>query len=541
MGAGRQKTTLAGYARKVNNGEGTGGGLRENQQNVSTIASISELGVARPPRRHENWAYLGGLLIALLVVKFAFYLLDPRPKFLLGDSASYLYTALSGWIPEDRSFTYGFLLRALALWPHSFTPLILVQTCMSGIGAWIVSVSLVRYFKAQFWVATLCGFLCAVEPLQLISERFVLTEAVSTFLFAIYVMLTLEYMRSGRLVFLAVAQVISIPLISIRISFLPLVLVSSVLLPLLGPQAKALWVRLWRSLRSKSGAVFSNSSGAAKKVVVHLLIAVVLSQLCLYGYRRANGALSKHPPAYSYNDGVFLLCFWAPIVQWEDFPIREWQGAVFKDLHYELRNPAFRNIQCFAPDGLIRRIIDATARKLGYPDGLLANKLAKKTALRAAKRDPVGLLKLSWHTYAQFFDTPYLQSTAEVDEGLHNPGTPEFHKELLTNFHEKFDGNHLDTLTLRWHMAAIHWYQFLMVVPFLFTLLAFFAAREYTPQWIYFGVATWGFTAQSAVVTVQPTVRYLTAPAWLTFLILGAVAVGVARNRRCLHGGSLRG
>lgn len=523
----------------MKNREGTGEVLQEGQQNVSTLAGVSELGAAGPQRRQENWVHLGCLLTALLALKLGIYLLDPRPKFLLGDSASYLYTALTGWIPEDRSFTYGFLLRVLAVWPHSFTPLMLFQTCISGIAAWIVSLSLIRYFNARFWVAALCGFLCAIEPLQLISERFVLTEAVSTFLLATYVMLALEYMRSGRLVFLAVAQIISIPLISIRISFLPLVLVSSVLLPLLGPQARAIWVRLWKSLRNESGATFSSNSGLTRKVAVHLLIAVVLSQLCLYGYRRANGALSKHPPAYSYNDGVFLLCFWAPIVQPGDFPIPEWRGAIFSHLHYDLHNPAFRNIQCFAPDGLIHRIIDATTLKRGYPDGLLANKLAKETALRAVKRDPVGLLKLSARTYVEFFDTPYLRSTAEVDEGLHNPGTPEFHKELLTRFREKFDGNHLDTPILRWHMAAIHWYQFLMLVPFLFTLLAFFAAREYTPQWIYFGVASWGFTAQSAVVTVQPTVRYLTAAAWLTFLILGAVAVGVARNRRRLQERSL--
>jgi hypothetical protein len=270
----------------------------------------------------------------------------------------------------------------------------------------------------------------------------------------------------------------------------------------------------------------------AKKVAVHLLIAVVLNQACLYGYRRANGDLSEHPPAYTYNDGIFLLCFWAPIVQPGDFPLPELRNAIFKNLHYDLRDPTVRNIQCYAPDGLVGRIREEATRRLGYSDALLANKLAKKTALRAVKRDPIGLLKLSAHTYAQFFDTSYLRYTVELDEGFHNPGDPEFRRELLTNFHVQYDGeHHLDTLTLRWHMAAIPWYQFLIVVPFLFTLLTFFAAREYTPQWIYFGVAIWGFTVQSTALTVQPTVRYLTASAWLTFLILGAVAVGVAQNR----------
>ena len=79
--------------------------------------------------------YLGYLLLVILAIKFVFYLLDPQPRFLLGDSASYLWTALTGWIPEDRSFTIGFILRVLAVWPHSFQPMILVQAGLSGISS----------------------------------------------------------------------------------------------------------------------------------------------------------------------------------------------------------------------------------------------------------------------------------------------------------------------------------------------------------------------------------------------------------------------
>jgi hypothetical protein len=46
---------------------------------------------------------------------------------LLGDSGAYIWTALTGWIPSDRSYFYGYLVRWLAVWPHSFGPLLLSQ------------------------------------------------------------------------------------------------------------------------------------------------------------------------------------------------------------------------------------------------------------------------------------------------------------------------------------------------------------------------------------------------------------------------------
>ena len=48
-----------------------------------------------------------------------------------------------------------------------------------------------------------------------------MTEAVSTFLFAVYVVLGLAYLKRGSLLVLAVAQIVSVALISIRLSYPP--------------------------------------------------------------------------------------------------------------------------------------------------------------------------------------------------------------------------------------------------------------------------------------------------------------------------------
>jgi len=77
----------------------------------------------------------------VLAMKLLLLWLDPTPKLFMGDSWSYIWTALKGWIPEDRSYFYGYLVRWLAAWPHSFTPLLVIQALASGATA--ITVALV--------------------------------------------------------------------------------------------------------------------------------------------------------------------------------------------------------------------------------------------------------------------------------------------------------------------------------------------------------------------------------------------------------------
>ncbi len=108
------------------------------------------------------------LLLAIFLIKGLFLLIDSRPGFFLGDSESYLFTATSGWIPDDRSFVYGYFLRYIALSAHSLRVMVLIQACLSAISAWLLSLYLVRYFRVHFFIAAACGVLCAAEPLQLL-------------------------------------------------------------------------------------------------------------------------------------------------------------------------------------------------------------------------------------------------------------------------------------------------------------------------------------------------------------------------------------
>ena len=66
-------------------------------------------------------------------------MLDPSPKFYMGDSRSYIATAVTGWIPPDRSFFYGYVIRWLAVWTSSLTPLLIFQTLVGAMTAIMVA------------------------------------------------------------------------------------------------------------------------------------------------------------------------------------------------------------------------------------------------------------------------------------------------------------------------------------------------------------------------------------------------------------------
>src|SRR5262249_44720433 len=147
-----------------------------------------------------------------------------------------------------RSFLYGFLLRKIALASHSLQLMIVVQMFLSAIAAWLLFVALNEIFEVRYRMATFFGVLCAIEPLQLLSERYILTEACANFLFALHFVLALLYIKRGSLWTLLSAQAVGVLLIAFRISFLPLVLINSIVILLLSPGATA----IFRSLKLKS-------------------------------------------------------------------------------------------------------------------------------------------------------------------------------------------------------------------------------------------------------------------------------------------------
>ncbi len=424
----------------------------------------------------------------------------------MGDSGAYLNTALTGSIPGERSFTYGFLLRAIAVWPHSLHSMVWIQTALSACSCWIVAICLVRYFQAGLALAAVCSLLCAIEPLQLLSERYVLTEAVATFLFALFVLSCFEYLAGARLFWLGSVQVIGVLLISIRISFLPAVLFASVCLPIL----RARWRRPeWKM--------------TARRVILPVLFSLALSQSLLLGYRHLYGYLIAPPmhnhPAYFYRDGLFLLSDFAPIVTPADYPVPSQRAAVFGRLRVPLHDLKARDEQRWLEGGLCSEIV---AEYKG--DEYKADEVARETALRAIKHHPLAVVEIGAATFAEYFEKSYLTSTLLIDNGSDRQLEPSLVAEYKRDFGEDFGTLPPQSFTKWWQENSFVWDCFLLCLPFLFLAHLIFYRHMSSPCHWLCAVFLFAFLEGAIVTVTRPTPRFLTTMAWLSLLVIGATA-----------------
>jgi len=207
-------------------------------------------------------------------------LVDRHPMFFWGDSASYIWTALTGWIPPDRSFLYGFFIRAVAVTTGSLLYLVIAQVCLSGICAIILADILIRFFNVKRWLAFSIALLMSFEPLQLMYERYVMTETIALTVFSLYLWVILHYLEDTKIRWLWLLQGMAVLLISIRLAFIPQVWICSMLVPLIA--APTLLV----------GSGLSGMKGVGR-IAIHLIMSIFLLYLFSAGYRHMNGYLNK--------------------------------------------------------------------------------------------------------------------------------------------------------------------------------------------------------------------------------------------------------
>src|SRR4051812_35838612 len=142
---------------------------------IEATAPRSFRASAAVPAANAWWLFCA----LVLAIKLLLLWLDSTPKLFLGDSGAYIWTALTGWIPSDRSYFYGYLVRYLAVWPHSFGPLLLSQMIVSAGTAIVFALICSRFFRMSNRLSFLFGLMCALDPCQLVWERYVMTETFS--------------------------------------------------------------------------------------------------------------------------------------------------------------------------------------------------------------------------------------------------------------------------------------------------------------------------------------------------------------------------
>lgn len=453
----------------------------------------------------SQWWFFCAFIVSL---KFFLLALDPLPKLFMGDSACYISTALVGWIPDDRSYFYGFVIRWVALSTGSLTPLLLLQSFVSASTALLLAYMGRTMFGLSPRWSYVLGLICALDPFQLVWERYVMTETISLFFYVAALYFSFLYLKDRRIRHLAIAQGLWILLIGFRMSYLLVVQASAVLLPIMAfyPLLRA----AWRNRRSLQVDRFL----PVKRAFVHLATSLALMFLLHGAYKQANGWLCGRAPAYLYATGLHLLAFWAPILVPADASDARLARIIEQGDEFEIKELTARNDQRFESGYLIDRWQEAE------PDTPRANRIAKETALRALRRNPLAVLHLAARTFAQYWNLKELRHYASIDLG-HNDLTPEQNALLAESFHFATDGRVIGappTLLQRFFLLSWPYCYFVLLSPILGVWAVYLARERQLALLILLHLVI--ILAVTFTFAVAPSFRYLQPASVLTLLSL---------------------
>lgn len=450
--------------------------------------------------------YWLALCLAMIVVRGAWFLVDPTPMLFLGDSMSYIETALTGWIPPDRSFLYGFLVRMFAVAPGSLTGLLIAQAVCSVAAALLLAAAIMEVVgRKPVLAGSLALLWVGLEPLALLWERYVMAETFALPLLGTFIVSGLRYVRTRRVSWLLLANVAGIGVVALRLPFVSVAWVGAVTLPLIAMAGLSI----------------------KKKVLLHLLLSVTVTAALHAGYQSIYGALSKGPMGYQHAEGAFLLAAWAPLLEPEDFPDPALGRRVVQSSTCTLRDRRSREGQRWKDDCLVPQL----EREVGSS---LSNGVARRTALRLAWRDPIGVARLALETWLDFFDSAYVGAVMRWDRRETDYG--ERANETLAK-HFALDGSrlpHLSTATNRLYFASQPWLFVLAASP----LLAWIGVlanglrhgRVRLRQGVWIAVVVSTLMGMVALTGMSPTPRFLhplgwLAPIWIAELLSGRFSV----------------
>lgn len=451
------------------------------------------------------------LAAALVAAKLAWLSADRAPMLFLGDSESYLTTAVHGWIPPDRSFVYGFLLRALALWPGSAVPLIVAQAAASVAAALMLAWLLRRAFVVPAALAfAICVLWAAAEPLALIYERYLMTEAFALPAFAAFTLFAVRYTDGRRLPDLVLAHAAGTAVIAMRTMFVPVALAFVLLLPLAA----------WLVRRGEARA------DRRRSLAVALAVSVAAAFVLHGAYRTLHHAVGGSR-GYSGADGFFLLAAWAPALAADDFPELALGKRVLAASACAQASRFDREAQRWLPDCIVGTLV----REVG--DVEQANRVARKTALRTLRRAPLAVAALAGATWLDGLDAKRVQAAAAWDRGARplEPATVALLRERLGVAQPERLPT-LATPTRRWHEAALPWLMALALTPLVALTAVLVVAPSQRRRLAVVALLATCMAGAAALGATGTVPRYLHPTAWLVMIPLAVLAARAAERRQ---------
>jgi hypothetical protein len=320
---------------------------------------------------------LPALVLGLVMIKLIILLIDPNMRLFLGDSASYLYSAIHNNTPPDRSFTYPLMILMTAVRSESLFSLLLLQTGFGVATCALLFLILYLGLEVRTWIAMAAALLLCIEPSQLFYERMVMTESASSFQLLAALACATAYLRSGKLRWLILCVLIGTVLASLRAGLVPFALAVAPAAVLIGA---------WYGV-AKGRHVW----------ILHLLLVLLVTDLCHDAYRAWYGRRAGGEAAYILDAPLFRLGLVAPLIRPQHFAGTGVDPAILQEVTIPLANQRLREEQIWLPGGLVPVL-------RAHVGDQRARQVAAILAKRAMADSPLGVARLGITTLPEYFD-----------------------------------------------------------------------------------------------------------------------------------------
>jgi hypothetical protein len=163
------------------------------------------------------------------------------------------------------------------------------------------------------------------------------------------------------------------------------------------------------------------------------------------------------------------------------------------------------------------------------PNRSKADSLAKRTALHALWRDPLGVLGIGWRTYLSYYTVAAMKKCAESDFSFRRPPDDKMIALLASHFHLSYEGTTTMSPTQLYYVAAWPYYFLILLAPLLSGLaIALRPVRRYAILlFVHISIMM-----AMAMTFGSDSIRYLQPISFMTLLVLALGAKIVLQSVR---------